>query len=573
MLAPARRDHLRLVSAPLAERFGERASELDEGTLALGGRRERSLGAFYVGLARRRVPFVVTLDVLFSIAERAVECALAEVDDAQTATLASALARTDERLVAEAHAAHSDTLDAYALARDVVEIGRKLLAPASGVGLTPRAARELAKILAHAGPDVSPLLGEVLDYGAFDTQSGLAFGDPRLPAFQARTWVARAPLALVPDASIDLARTRTQTRAAMLLARDTNDAWTKLERLSAFAVGDPDDPDGGALAGVARELGLDLRAEQTIENVVRVDALRGALRVAAGATIADSGGVAASFRLLPPSGPAGARAVAAAATAAGRLPTALAVLPALRPTPAHPSLHASALDAIATYLAPSELDSAAPWTSSVTHRRRKTEVALAAWTELRHADVPYAGARALDVLDEPEVAFDDVLGAIEPAPEAIARLVSLVRQAQLGLAANGNLRENGAAWIALDRAFLLLRDALAIAEAEGSAPLSPALAHALATFPSRLAALERRIGPAAAPEIVVTAADLGSGRVLEDGTGEAEQVALLVDVAGDASLFVGARIPFYERAATLRSNDATFARQLETSPPSRLAWP
>ena len=224
----------------------------------------------------------------------------------------------------------------------------------------------------------------------------------------------------------------------------------------------------------------------------------------------------------------------------------------------------------------SELDSAALWTSSATHRRRKTEVALAAWTELRHADVPFARARPLDVLDESEVAFDDVRGAIEPAPEApeaIAILVSLVRQAQLGLAANGELRENGAAWIALDRAFLLLRDALAIAEAEGSAPLSPPLARALATFPSRLVALERRIGPAASPEIVVTAADLASGRVLEDATGEAEQVALLVDVGGDASLFVGARIPFYERSATLRSNDASFARQLETSPRPRVAWP
>jgi hypothetical protein len=535
---------------------------------------ERSFGARYVALARQRVPFVVTMDALFSIAVRAVECALAEVDDGlAAASLTDALERTGERLTAESRAARSDTADAYALARGIVAVGRKLLDPSIDVGpTTPAADAELAKILAHAGPAKSPLLGRVLDYGAFDTQAGLAFGDARLPRFRAAAWVAHAPLALAREDGLDVATARTQARAAVLLTRATNDAWTHLARLRAFTSGEPDDPGPEALARIAQAMGFDLRDEQGLGNVVRIDKLRAALLRAAGPTVEDTGGSIATFRLLSPSAPADARALAAAATP-GKLPSALDVGAALGATdlaedPArrHASLHASMLDAIATYLAPSAIEAGAPWSTREAFRKRKIDVALAAWAELRHAEVPFARRAAREAIDEPEIAFDDARGAIEPAPEAIARLVSFVRQAKRGLASLGSLHETGAAARVLDAASKILESSLHIAEAQGRAPLSPELARALATLPSRIASLERRLGPAASPEVVVTAADLASGRVLEDAAGEIEDVWLLVDTGGVASAFAGAAVPFYERTVTLRSNDTSFARQLAESP-------
>src|SRR5947209_3891534 len=98
---------------------------------------------------------------------------------------------------------------------------------------------------------------------------------------------------------------------------------------------------------------------------------------------------------------------------------------------------------------------------------------------------PFARASARAVIDEPETAYDDVPGAVEPHPETIARLLSAVRQAKRGLVANG-LREAGAAAQLLERVQTLLDDALHVSTAQATSALAPPLAHAMATMPSRL---------------------------------------------------------------------------------------
>jgi hypothetical protein len=118
----------------------------------------------------------------------------------------------------------------------------------------------------------------------------------------------------------------------------------------------------------------------------------------------------------------------------------------------------------------------------------------------------------------------------------------------------------------------LLADALKVTAAQASGALPPPLARALATMPSRLSSIERRLGDGAAPIVVVTAADLATGRVLEDGTAPARELWLAVDVAGAPTAYVGARIPFVEKISTLRSTDATWAKLLEGEPPARPAW-
>lgn len=597
----------KLVRAELNERFEalpepSRDRLLARGVLAVESPAEKTLGELYTALAKKRVPFVITIDVLFSIAFRSIERALDELDrEVVGGALAPILAATDGRLAAESRAARSDTARPYAIALGVVEVARKLIDP---VVELPRPApadvgMELSRVLMHVGPAKSALLSRTIDYGAFDTQAALAPDDPRLPQFRAMTWLARAPLALgsEPAQGIDVAEARTQTRAAMLLSRAVSDAWARLIAPKNFATGRGDDPGGREVLQTAASLGMDLRDEATIGNVVRVDKLRATLLRTSVGTVEDTGGALATFRLLSPSAPQDARALARATTPTA-LPQALAVGAALGSSEAkelleeqkdkpraddvtttlagagserHASLYASGLDAIATYVGPSSFDKQRPWREASAHKRRKLEVALAAWATLRHAVIPFARASARAVIDEPDVAYEDVAASVEPHPEAIARLVSLVRQARRGLVANG-LRETGAGVQLLERVEAFLSDALKVTAAQASAVLPPPLARALATMPSRLSSIERRLGPAAAPLVVVTAADLATGRVLEDGTAPARELWLAVDVAGAPTAYVGARVPFVEKVSTLRSTDATWTKLLEGDPPARPAW-
>jgi hypothetical protein len=563
---------------------------------------ETSIGDAYVALAKAHVPFVITLDALFSISLRAIDRALDDVDREVVApALAAALAETEARLAAENHAARSDTAQSYTLARAVIAVARKLADPRTDVdgALADVIAPELTLIAAHAGPAKSPLFGRVIDYGAFDTQAGLAFGDARLGLFRSAAWLARAPFALAPEPSargLDVAMVRTQTRAAMLLSRATSEAWKRAKDAIAFATGRGDDPGARALLVAADALHFDLRDEATIGNVVRVDKLRAEMLRAAGSTIEDTGGSLATFRLLSPSAPPDVRGLARVMKSTHDLPSSLVVGVVLGAPDArtlldadhvddamlvdlghsfhadhptrHATLYASALDAIATYLAPSALDARRSWRASTAYERRKLEVALGAWTELRHASIPFARTSPRVALDEPLVAFDDVPAAIEPHAEAIARLVSLVRQAEHNDAAS----ETRVSSQTLARVEALLKSALSIVVAQSVGPLAPSLAHELAAMPSRIAALERRLGPTAAPLVVATAAQLESNRVVEQSTGDVEDAWLAVDVAGTASIYVGVALPFYESITTLRSTDSSFAKRLAESPPAHPAW-
>jgi hypothetical protein len=85
--------------------------------------------------------------------------------------------------------------------------------------------------------------------------------------------------------------------------------------------------------------------------------------------------------------------------------------------------------------------------------------------------------------------------------------------------------------------------------------------------------VERRLGPAAAPLVVVTAVDAITGKSREEATGYVNDVWLALDVAGATRLFVGVAVPFYELTSTLRSTDSSWAKQLaESGPPSRPSW-
>jgi hypothetical protein len=601
----------KLVRAELSQRFdelseAERTRLLDRAWLTVARHDHvASASEAYVTLARKRVPFVITLDVLFAVAFRAVECALDELDrDVIDPALMSVLRAMSEKLSAESRAARSDTAEPYAIARAVVLVGRALVDPAAEIpiDLRERVTAEVGRIQAHAGFAKSPVLGRTLDYGAFDLQAGLAFGDERIGRFRALTWLARAALALVTEPHVDVGLARTHTRAAMLLTRALvpfeHDRWTVLADTLRFVVGPNDDPGPRELGARATGLGVELREEASLVNVVNVDHLRTALARDATPTVEDTGARMPTFRVLSPSGPIDARALFMLGEAAPQLPTALGVGVALGssearalletagiatkvldemagilptdPAVRHGSLHASALDALATYLAPSVLDSQRAWRESAAHRRRKLSVVLAAWTTLRHADVPETHRSARAVLDDPMVAFDDVPAAIEPHPEAIAKLLAYARQARRGLAARGTL--HGAADPLLERVEALLVDAIDVVLSQARGALTAAQMHTLASMPWRIGAIERRLGPAAAPLVVATVADATSGQIREHATGYVDDVWLAVDVGGTATLYVGTAIPFYEMTSTLRFTDALWTKQLTDAPAPRPDW-
>ena len=133
----------------------------------------------------------------------------------------------------------------------------------------------------------SPLLGVDLDPGDFVVPSEAA----RPGLWRALAWLAAAPLSMVGKgealgATIDVAQARTNTRAAMLLARvcdhdidpAINASYTRLARILGFVWGAPDDLTLTELDAIATAAGIDLTKPESITNVTRVDRVRAKAR-------------------------------------------------------------------------------------------------------------------------------------------------------------------------------------------------------------------------------------------------------------------------------------------------------
>jgi hypothetical protein len=253
----------------------------------------------------------------------------------------------------------------------------------------------------------------------------------------------------------------------------------------------------------------------------------------------------------------------------------------------HASLHLSALDAIATMLAPSAADAAQPSTMTSQWRRRKLGVALAAWTALRHAQVPFArfplGPMPAAATLAPSSAGTPIAlpAFVEPAPEAIAKLLALVRQTARGTWAIAALPPDAPARALLGAIEQVLAASLAIASREANdEPLARAEAAALAELPARLAAIDAALGASHADLVSMVTdvhTDLGPGLALEEATGELDDlyVAMREPRTGRIVLAVGASLPHYEltQPAALRLGDEGWRARLHAaSPPSRDAF-
>lgn len=599
-----------------------------------------SLAELYAALARDRLPQVLTLDALFRVAHLAFDGALAEVDAALEDALLGVLALLDDRLSREEdRGTKSDLVAAYQRARGIVAVARKLLEPsyALAASIAPLAGAELERIGAHAGPATSPVLGQRLDYSAFDVQAGLADSDPRLGAFRAITWLGLAALRLgtreEPKAVLRVDELRTDTRAALVLGQLMADAaktpaieaWDRLDATSDFVAGPQEDLSPRDLLRIAARERIDVQGAGVALDVVRLDKLRAAasregpppsVRDLAILVNADGSVVPyATARLLGPSAtPDGhllGRLVAPQVGADARgqvrtVPSCLDVvawlgsaearaaqrdgaagahagyLAALDDTPfpnfgesaAHATLYLSWLDAVAAYLRPSI--SAKAWAPPrrAAWERRSAVVAAGAWATLRHDVVPMAHTRARDVpqlsLPRPQSGQPALPVAVEPHPEAIARLAALVGQIERGLAAHGFLAPGSAArdLVADARALLVAALDVAVAEVNGEEPPA-ASALVLSDLAAVLGRIEARAGSGGlAPLVADVHTDLRTGRVLAVGTAPADDLwVVLPDPATRRpTLFVGAHVGARELPVTLRMNDSEWARRVSQIP-------
>jgi hypothetical protein len=624
-----------------------------------GGGKTR-IAPLYADLVASHTPFVVTVDTLFWLVHVALDRAYAEAEGALVApALDAILKRLDGRLTAESRDAHADLASAYTVARGVVAVAEALANKAyvPSADLASLVAKEKERVVAHAGPGTSPLLGVSIDYSAFAPRGLSESDDARLAYFRAAAWLARAPFILsgrgdegaAGDVSLTLARTH--ARAALLVSRlldrgvdpDAATSWDLLERVSTFVGGRADDETPREIAKAAVSAGEDLKDARFIANVVDVDRVRRAaihdrapalFDGAAGMSVfggADGGApkttrVAPSMRLLgsaasadgellqalvypsvgaltatehpPATARDGVRALPSALDVAAWLGspdarTALhesgddgyagyeAALAARiqKRAPAdslarHASLFASGLDAIATWIDPSAADVTVPGAHRAAFGRRKIEVGLAAWTELRHDAGTFTRlALAPSGAAEPAQSSSATVTAfVEPHPEVIAKLVALVRQAKRGFLALGAISTTSPAGVVLREVDDILTTALAVALQEANdEALTQTESDLLASIPARIASLEGRVaatGMADVPMAIDVHTDLAPARALEEATGDVDQIYMVLAEPKTKRLVlaVGAAIAHYElvQPAALRLTDTSWRARLQS---------
>ena len=595
----------RWLAAPVAVRDGV----LEDGfAVWTRGEHRTRFGEFYAALSHEQVPALLTLDALFFLAHLARDRAFADVEASVLApSLDRLLRRLDARLAAEQQGAPTDLLSGYRVARGVVAVALALetgsvTAPAD---LAAQVSAEVALALSHAGIAKSPLLDTPIDYTVFAARGAIEEGDSRAGTFRAAVWLAYAPLAMVAGTEqstspADVGTARVETRAALLLTRlvqadvdaEAAQAWNTIARVAELAVGHPADLAPAGLFNIARGSGLDLHDATAIADIVRLDHARHAVGHAR---------PGASFRLVSEgSAPDAAvlQALVAPLVARRMMPSALDVGAWLGSVPArlalrdagldayagyeealerqytarpalterHASFYLTALDDIAVYVAPSAADGTFAPASGDAWKRHKLEAALGAWTELRHDSQPYSRIVVLSANPPMAPGIEAALVLVEPHPEAIARLLALVRHIARGFTSLSALPLDAPSRALLAEVDDILATALkgAIDAAADRSP-SPALATALGQLPARMAAIEARVAGSGADQTALvtdvhTSED--AGRVLEEATGELDDLYAVVRDPGRGRfvLAIGAALAHHEleRPSTERLTDTAW---------------
>lgn len=243
----------------------------------------------------------------------------------------------------------------------------------------------------------------------------------------------------------------------------------------------------------------------------------------------------------------------------------------------HASVYLSALDLLATMLTPSVAETAAPASASAEYKRRALEVALGAYATVRHDFAGPGRPQPTRVAEARTFAAGRApLVLVEPHPEAIARMVALVRQLERGLTAYRALPRDGAAASVLASAerFLTVAFQSALLMANGLPP-SDDQTRSLSTMGAWLEALESTVTSSAARSVDMHV-DLAGGRVLAQGTGTPETLVLVLrdPKSGKHVLTFGPATRHFElvRPRSERLGDTEWRSRLERGAIVAPAW-
>lgn len=219
----------------------------------------------------------------------------------------------------------------------------------------------------------------------------------------------------------------------------------------------------------------------------------------------------------------------------------------------HASVHGSLVDALIAW---ANAEPEAGIARTAASDRMRVESLLASWTLVRHVGQAMARARPTPPSPAGELR---VTGAalptfVEPLPDVVSRLVSVVRQARRGLEALGAAAPSSSAATTLAEVEDVLRGALKGAERHaGDEALTAEEAAAIASLPARIAKLEADASEAVGPVIAVVYSDAPSRRLLATATGPIEPALMLArDPTRDEPLLVvGAHLAHHEVVAGL----------------------
>jgi hypothetical protein len=497
------------------------------------------IGAYYESQICDDVPVVITVDALAALSFLVVEAALADADLRLAQAMRTLLDRLDARLSAAEPGAQPDLTAGLHMAEAVVAVALSLLDPAY---VPPREVQsqveaELALVRGHTTRTESRLLEEDLDYTAFTPRGALAVDDVLgAGPFLAAEWLAEARMdfgAGEGTGRVDMGGARARTRGALLVARlvmngsdaesAARDALVELDRVGELVFGEAAGASPAELARFAVGQGFDLHDASAIAGAATVDRIRRTaaaklgsmeivpLRRSADAAIWSRDRVSASPR---------AQDIALwLASAAWRGEAAPA---------RHGSFHASALDALSTWLAPSLADPVQGVSSA--EQERKLDGTLAVWAVLRHGTVPYARVRAHRPPADapPRCPTTNAMVLVERHPEAIASLLGYVSQVRAGLSALHALPADAPSEEPLRDIADLLERALTTAEAEaGAASIKTVDRQGAADLPRLLASIEARIAPAGGPFAAIVYRDLDS-KVLEEAVRGLDPLLLVI---------------------------------------------
>jgi hypothetical protein len=206
---------------------------------------------------------------------------------------------------------------------------------------------------------------------------------------------------------------------------------------------------------------------------------------------------------------------------------------------------------------------------------------LGSWTELRHDTILYAKQSytvfAETAMEEPEPAY----GYVEPQTEVYARLAALTAQMQAGLGGRGLLNDEIAAKLAQMEQLLLSLKTISEKELRGESlteeeyTLIRYIGDTLEDLTTFSEEIDGEVSSEADERMALVAdvhTDSNTGKVLEEGVGDAFPIYVVVMVEGEQVVAMGGVFSYYEFKQPMSDRLTDEAWQAMSPKPDRPAW-